>query len=124
MSTLPTFLGGVPIAARGKYVDRWLGSVGRLPLPTDPLFYADLTLQNIVVGSRYRITRNDTGAELATGVAGASPLTISGIPCFANPMQVDITVRNASGSTKYKVLDTAAFMAKTGASAYISQIPD
>lgn len=99
-------------------------SIGMFRLPTDPLFYATLTLQNIVAGSRYRITRHDTGAQLATGVAASSTEVITGVPCFANPMQVDITVRNASGGTKYKPFDTAAFMVSAGASAYILQSVD
>ena len=93
-------------------------------LPTDPLFYADLTLENIVVGSRYRVTRRSTGAELAIGVAGSTSEVLAGLPCFTNPMQVDITVRNASGSPAYRVFDTSAFMVKAGASAYILQQAD
>jgi hypothetical protein len=103
------------------------GHVAVQRLPTDPLFYADLTLNNIVAGSRYRVTRHSNGDELATGVAAGSGLvdiTLSGIPCFSNPMQVDITVRNASGSPAYKVFDTSAFMVKAGSSAYILQQED
>lgn len=97
---------------------------GVFRLPTDPLFYADLTLENIVVGSRYRVTRRSTGEELAIGVAASTSEVLSGLPCYANPMQVDITVRNASGSPAYRVFDTSAFMVKTGASAYILQQAD
>src|SRR5574340_1291854 len=98
-------------------------TVGAFRLPTDPLFYADLVLQNVVAGSRYRVTRNDTGAQLALDVApgssGVVDVTISGVPCYANPMQVDITIRNASGSPTYKVFNTSAFIDKTGGSAYV-----
>lgn len=103
------------------------GALGVFRLPTDPLFYADLTLRNVIAGSRYRVTRTDTGAELATGlVTGSGPVdwVISGMDCFANPQQVNITVRNASGSPKYKVFNTAAFVPKAGVDAYILQTED
>ena len=106
----------------GRIASTLGASLGVFRLPTDPMFYATLTLQNIVAGSRYRITRHDTGAQLATGVAASTVEVITGVPCFANPMQVDISVRNASGGTKYKPLETAAFMILAGASAYIAQI--
>lgn len=99
-------------------------TLGVFRLPTDPLFFADLTLENIVVGSRYRVTRTSTGEELATGVAASSTTVIVGLPCFANPMQVSITIRNASGAPYYRVFDTAAFLARTGATAYILQQQD
>lgn len=93
-------------------------------LATDPLFYADLTLDNIVIGSRYRVTRRSTGDELATGVAASTTEVLASLPCYSNPMAVDITVRNASGSPVYKVFDTGASLSKTGGSAYILQQPD
>lgn len=122
MTIFPNPLISIGEAVRGKAA----GACGAFSLsysrlPTDPLFYADLTLENIVVGSRYRVTRNDTGAELATGVAASTTEVISGIPCFANPMLVDITVRKASGSPNYIIFDTAAYIPKAGGSAYILQ---
>lgn len=102
-------------------------AAGIFRLPTDPLFYATLTLRNVVAGSRYRVTRADTGAELATSLVSGSGLVdevISGVACYANPQEVDITVRNASGSTKYKPFQTAAFIAKSGGEAYILQSED
>lgn len=113
---------GTIVAERGKSAPVIAGGgLGVFPLPTDPLFYATLTLVNIVVGSRYRVTRYDNGAELATAVAASTTVVIPGLTCFSNPMQVNITVRNASGSTKYRVFDTSAFMVKTGTSAFVLQ---
>jgi hypothetical protein len=88
--------------------------------PTDALFSATLTLQNVVVGSRYRVTRASNGAELATGVA-ASPTVELTIPVYEANMQADIRVRNASGSPVYKPFETAATMTENGGSAYILQ---
>ena len=100
-----------------------LASVGWFRLPTDALFYADLVLQNVIANSRYRVTRNDTGAELATGTGGGD-ITISGVPCYDNPMLVKIMIRNASGATKYKPFEASAYIYKTGGAAYILQIED
>jgi hypothetical protein len=114
-------------AARGKISPTGAVSLGVFRLPTDPLFYADLTLRNVVAGSRYRVTRTDTGAELATGLVSGSGLVdqfISGVACYANPQQVSITVRNASGTPKYKVFNTSAFVQKAGGEAYILQTED
>lgn len=108
-------------AASGRMSSNLGLSVGVFRLPTDPLFYADLTLDNIVIGSRYRVTRRSTGDELATGVAASTTEVLASLPCYSNPMAVDITVRNASGSPVYKVFDTGASLSKTGGSAYILQ---
>lgn len=109
-------------ASRGKIVSAGPApSLGVFRLPTDPMFFANLTLENIVVGSRYRITRADTGAELATGVAASTSEVVSGVPAYANPMLVNITVRKASGSPNYKIFDSAAYLVKAGTSAYILQ---
>ena len=99
-------------------------SFGVFRLPTDPLYYATLTLQNVVASSRYRVTRADNGDELATGTGGGSDIVLSSIPCYSNPMLVNIKIRNASGVTKYKPFETSAYIYKTGGSAYIIQTVD
>jgi hypothetical protein len=99
-------------------------SVGAFRLPTDPLFYADLVLQNIVSGSRYRVTKDDDGTELATGVAGSTTETLTGLPVYANPQLVKITVRKGTAAPKYQPFDTFAYMARGSVSAFIAQIPD
>ena len=124
MSCIPTFNGSCIPATNGKmFADRY-GAVGKQRLPTDPLFYATLVLDNIIAGSRYRVTRKSTGAELATGVASSTSEVISGVPCYSVLMQVDITVRNASGTPAYRIFDTVASMNKSGNSAYILQQAD
>ena len=107
-------------AQRGRSSSSPAGAIGVFRLPTDPLFYFSLTLENIVVGSRYRITRHSTGQELATGVASSSTEVIS-VPAFSSNMLMAITVRNASGTPAYKIFDTAAYAAQAGSSAYILQ---
>ena len=121
MSTFPTPYGGIGPLTHAQSLSTPWGSLGINRLPTDPLFYADLTLDNIIIGSRYRVTRHSTGDELATGVAASTSEVLASLPCYSNPMQVDITVRNASGSPVYRVFDTAASLGRTGGSAYILQ---
>jgi hypothetical protein len=120
-TAFPTPIGAIGPSPSAKTFGTSYGGVGAARLPADPLFYADLTLENVVVGSRYRVTRHDTGAELATGVAAATTVVCSGLACFANPFQVDIAVRNASGSPAYIPFATSAFMTKAGGSAYVLQ---
>src|SRR5574337_879471 len=96
-------------------------TVGSFRLPADPLFYADVTLTGLVVGSRYRLTRHDTGAELAQAVAAATTETVPAVAAYANPMQVDIDVRMASGAPYYKPFQTAVKLVKGGAVAFILQ---
>jgi len=107
---------------RGKQVGNLFGvSYGAARLPTDPVYYFTLTLENIVVGSRYRVTRHSTGAELATGVAASTTEVISGVPAYSSGMLMDVTVRNASGSPAYKIFDSAAFASPDGAGVYVLQ---
>jgi len=108
-------------ALTGRVYPTTFGSVGVFRLPTDPLYYMELTLENIVVGSRYRITRQSTGAELATGVASSTTEVITGVPVYSSDMLMAVTVRKASGSPNYRIFDTNVYAAKLGASAYILQ---
>lgn len=122
MSTaLPTPQGSLSPTPSNRIYAGPLASIGVFRKAADPLFFAPLTLDNIVPGSRYRVTRRSNGAELATGVAASATEVIVGVPVFSNPMLVDITVRNASGSPAYSIFDTAAFMTREGATAYILQ---
>lgn len=126
-AAIATGFGSFAPAPTGKAFPFAGGSAGASLAAGDPLFFATLTLRNVVAGSRYRVTRNDNGDELATGVAAGTGLVnvvISGVPCFSNPMLVDITVRKASASPYYRIADTQAEMTKSGASAFIFQILD
>jgi hypothetical protein len=98
--------------------------VGVFRLPTDPLFYASLTLQNIVVGSAYRVTENSTGLLLASGVASSTYEVIAGIPAYSNPMLVHVAVRKGTTAPKYIPLDAYGNISKSGGTIYISQVPD
>lgn len=106
-----------------------LGSVGGVTagafrLSTDPLFYADLVLRNVIAGSRYRVTRADTGAELASGVVAGSGLvneTISGVACYANPQAVNVIVRQGTSAPKYLPYSGQTEIAKSGGVMFVAQ---
>ena len=112
-------------AARGRIAGNLNGlSEGVFRLPTDPIYFFTLTLINIVVGSRYRVTRHDTGAELATGVAATTSEVITGVSAYNEPMLMDITIRLASGPPNYKIFDTSAYSTRLGTSVYVLQLLD
>lgn len=93
--------------------------------PSDPLFYAPVTLQNIVVGSRYWIAQaSDLSNVLATGVAGTTTVTTASLPSLENPMLIEVRVRNASGEPDYEALTTYGYLGKDGVTIFISQKVD
>lgn len=108
-------------AVRGKISSVGNLSSGIFRLPSDPLYYTTLTLDNIVVGSRYRISRHSDNLELATGVAASTTEILTGIPVYSSNMLIDITVRLASTSPFYKIFDTAVTASPFGVSSYILQ---
>lgn len=99
-------------------------SLGVFRLPTDPMFFANLTLENIAIGSRYLITRASDGLELAAGEAANTTVTLTGISVYSNPMLVKIAVRKGTTAPKYIPLDAYASMTRGTVTAYISQVPD
>lgn len=112
-------------AARGKSTASATISMGVARLPTDPLFYSDVLLVNIIAGSRYRLSV-DSG-ELATGIVSGSGYvteTISSMPVYANPQLLTLDVRYSSDSTKYLPLTLLAYQTRLGASFYVAQIVD
>ena len=98
---------------------------GVFRLPTDPVFYADFTLTNLVVGSSYWIADSSNLSNvLASGIASSSTVVVIGMPSYNSPtMLVTITIRLASGSF-YIPFGTQAFHQKVGASSYIIQTLD
>lgn len=86
----------------------------------------DLTLQNCVVGSTYRVEVQSTGAQVAIGTISTST-TVLTLPLFpagnaANSLRVKL--RKGTSEPYYKPWDTVALAASGGVSIYVSQIPD
>lgn len=93
--------------------------------PTDPIFYSSITLQNIVVGSRYWIAQaSDLTNVLAVGVAASIEEVLTNLPAYTNPMLVEVRVRNASDATAYFPYVTYGYLVRDGATVYIAQVVD
>lgn len=112
-------------SARGKYAGMGNGcTVGAVRLPTDPLYYAALTLNNIAVGSRYRAVRDSDGTLLAEGEATGGTQVLSNLPGYETQMLTRVTVRKGTSAPKYQPGDFYGYLTKTGGSVYVAQIPD
>lgn len=99
--------------------------VSTVRAPTDPYYYADLEIQNAVVGSRYWVAQaSDLSNVIESGTVATSSFTISGIAAYANPMLVEIRLRKASGGTKYQAYRGYVYLPSSGAVAYVSQVED
>lgn len=131
MSTFPVMEGGIYIPSRGKSVSARLENVGIQRLPSDPAGSTTITLNNVVVGSRYRIEVASTGA-LATptanaeGVAGSSSFPI-GLDFFASGNvnnDIRIKVRKGTSSPVYQPYETQATLISVNQSVFISQVLD
>jgi len=114
----------INLSERGRTIALGNYSFSLARLPSDPIFYFVITLENVVVGSRYRATRASDGLELATGVTSSMTEVISGVPSYSSNMLMNITIRNASGTPPYKIFDTAAYAAKEGTFVYVLQQQD
>lgn len=111
-----------------------VGLVGRIiaheRLPTDPIYVANLTLQNVSGGSRYWVANAANLSQvLATGtVAGSEDLSydevIPSVPAYSSNFLLEIRVRNASGVIKYQPFKTFIPHSVAGASAYVIQTQD
>lgn len=94
-------------------------------LPSDPLFYAPVILENVVVGSRYYLFNpTDHTALVPPGTATESPFTIPLVPAYASPQMIGCTVRYSSAVTKYYPITIYAYQNRGGVSFYISQVVD
>lgn len=94
-------------------------------LPTDPLFFSDVTLENIAVGSRYEIAlASNPTIVLGSGTASATTTVVEALSVYTNPQLLRIRVRKSSDGTKYFPLETFAYQDREGAAAYISQVED
>ena len=122
-----TFGGGIitaqPASAQMYYANG--ATLGTVRDPADPLFFAPITLQNIVVGSRYWIARaSDLTTVLASGTAEATEITLDNLPAYANPMLVEVRIRKASEPIKYQPFVTYGYLVRGGITVYCAQVVD
>lgn len=86
----------------------------------------NLTLQNIVDGSRYYVYNETTEKEIATGIqSGSLDIVIPDIPYNGVNETLLIRVRKGGGGlTDYKPFETNAVLTANGATVWISQVID
>lgn len=118
-------------STRGRQYHSPAGFYSNARLSTDALGSMTLTLTNVVVGSRYRIERQDDGS-LATptanaeGVAASSTVAITldyYSPGSANN-NLRIKVRKGTSAPKFAPFETLATISAVAQSAYIAQVAD
>lgn len=95
-------------------------------LPTDPLYYADVSVKNMVVGSRWAIGYDDSGTFtiLDEGDCTATDFTIPSAPAYSSTFLLELRVRKGTTAPKYKPYKTYAYHSKQGATIYVSQVAD
>lgn len=123
---IPTMFGALDQMGTSYTVPAEPSAIGTQRLPTDALFYATVTLLNIVVGSRYRIEYHN-GASwvlLREGTAAATTVEETSVPAYSNPMLVRARIRKSSASPKYFPLDTFGYLVRDGVSIYVAQVAD
>ena len=115
--------------SRGPILAVAAGAFARQRLADDSIGTTQLTLTNIVAGSRFRIEVASTGALCepaanTTGVFSANPITLKYYPA-SNPLNsVRIKVRKSSAAPLYKPFETLTTIGASAQSVYIAQIPD
>lgn len=127
---IPAFAGlagAIPLpSARGPMAPNHGAVLSRGRLLTDAVGAFVLQLQNVVVGSRYRIEALSTGDTLAEGEAGNTLVSIP-LPLYANGnpnTELRIKVRNASGVPAYKPFESQAVAQLGTVSVFVFQEPD
>lgn len=104
----------------------WMMTEAVQRLPSEAVGYHDLTLTNVVVGSRISVRDQAGTTTLYDQVAATSSVTIS-LPVYGSGSPLNdwrIKVRKASGAPNYIPYETLATAFVGTASIYVSQIPD
>ena len=95
-------------------------------LPTDPYYYASVSITNMVIGSRWMLGYDNAGAftELDSGTCAATNFTISNVPSYDSPFLLQLRTRKSSAGVKYKPLRSYAYHSAAGVSIFVSQVED
>lgn len=113
--------------ARGLGASGSLGSsFSALRLPTDALGTHELTLTNVVIGSRIAIRDQANTTTLYDQIAATSIVAIT-LPVYApgSPLNdLSIRVRKASSAPKYLPFETFQTITVGASSVFISQVHD
>lgn len=95
---------------------------GQTRLPGESLFNTTLALTNVATGSAWRVEESD-GTLIDSGTAASSAVSVS-VPYYGSDRQVTIKVRKGTAAPKYQPFQTQATIAASGASTFVSQVPD
>lgn len=122
----PAFAVAVTSRGRGKLTMLGLAGSAEQLLPTDPLGLTTVRLTNVVVGSRYRVEVDSTGALIAEGVAAASTveLTVSYYGSGSLNNNIRVKVRKGTSAPKYQPFQTLATLSAAAVTVYVAQVPD
>lgn len=93
------------------------------PLPGDALFDVDLTLQNVVSGSAWRVEDTADDSLVDSGSAVGGDITVT-VPYYGSSRTLRIKVRKGTSTPFYQAFETLATVGSSGGSVYVSQIPD
>lgn len=97
--------------------------IERQPLPTDAVGSMTLTLQNIAVGSAWRLEVLGTGATVATGTAPGGDIA-QAVSVYQPNQGLLLKVRKGTASPYYRPFDTQVTITPANVSIFVSQIPD
>lgn len=89
--------------------------------PGDPKYLSDIELQNIVIGSRWRIERASDGLLIAGGVAASTSIILPDQPAYNENMLFLVKVRKASVAPYYTALETYGVLGRGGVAIWIDQ---
>lgn len=92
-----------------------------------PAVYVDLTLKNIMGGSRYYVYDTSNGRLIESGTVSGSVATdqVVKVPYeYASDINVLVRVRKGSSSQKYFPFETNGSYGRNGGTVYVAQVPD
>ena len=91
-------------------------------LPTDPVFIADVTIDNGIVGSRYwLVDDSDHTTILSSGLITADPEVLLNIPAFSTNFLMLLRLRLGTVPPYYKQFETKIKHSTQGASTFVIQ---
>ena len=86
------------------------------------LFLVNLTLTNVVVGSRIKVTEIG-GTLLFNTVAASSTVTLS-VPYYGATRNLALSIRNGTSSPYYQPYETQVAITAAGGANYVTQLRD
>lgn len=113
---------GLP-TTRGRQYEGPGGFFGLGLLPTDSLGTMQLTIQNVVAGSRYRLEDTTNSSSLVDAIALGGDVLLT-LPYYSPSRVLRLKVRNSSGSPAYQAFETLVTITAANASVYVLQALD